>query len=315
MKTAVSLFSGCGGSDQGLHDAGFEILFANDVLKYARDVYRANLPETEYSLDDVSTIKSFPKADVLVGCYPCQGFSQGGKRVADNKLNFLYREFDRALRQIKPKAFIVENVSGMKRADNVHLHQNQVIRFRLAGYRVKSQMLDARQFGVAQHRQRLFIVGIRSDLGAEYEFPNPTHYYDKPVEGLKSCPTIKDKIGDMPLWPEGEYDTQDFHWYYLSRNRYRGWDDQAKTVVANSRHANLHPVSPPLERIHTDKWVFSSDDPARRLSYRECSRLQGFSNDFVFPDGVGIQQKYKVVGNAVPPPLFEQVAKALPDVF
>ncbi len=116
MPTAVSLFSGCGGSDFGAHRAGFDILMANDILPYARDVYVVNLPETDYQLGDVSNIRSFPKADVLLGCYPCQGFSQGGVRDPARKINYLYREFDRALRQIKPKAFVVENVSGMRRS-------------------------------------------------------------------------------------------------------------------------------------------------------------------------------------------------------
>ncbi len=113
MAKAVSLFTGCGGSDCGLHEAGHEVVMANDILPYARDFYARNLPESDYVLGDVGEVKSFPTADILVGCYPCQGFSQGGVRTADRKINSLYREFDRALRQIKPKAFIVENVSGM----------------------------------------------------------------------------------------------------------------------------------------------------------------------------------------------------------
>lgn len=314
MPTAVSLFTGCGGSDAGLHAVGFDIIMANDVLRYAKDVYLANLPNTNYVLKDIRTIETFPQTDLLVGCYPCQGFSQAGVREASRGINFLYREFDRALRAIRPKAFIVENVSGMVRSDNLHLWSNQMVRFRLAGYRVKAQILDARDFGVPQERRRLFFVGIRSDVDAEYTFPNPTHSVVG-AEGLLHCPTIQDSIGDMPLWPTGEYDQQEFHWYYLSRNRYRGWQEQARTVVAKGRHTSLHPVSPKLKRIHTDKWVFETDGPARRLSYRETARLQGFKKDFEFPDTGGLDSKYKVVGNAVPPPLFEAVAKALPNIW
>lgn len=314
MPTAISLFTGCGGSDSGLQGAGFEVIMANDVMKYARDVYEANLPSTDYILQDIREVKTFPNADLLVGCYPCQGFSQAGVRQASRGINFLYREFDRALRLIKPKAFIVENVSGMVRSDNLHLWSNQMTRFRLAGYHVKAQLLDARNFGVAQERRRLFFVGIRSNLEAKYEFPLPTHSVTG-GDGLMRCPTIQDAIGDLPLWPEGEYDEQKFHWYYLSRNRYRGWGEQARTVVAKARHTSLHPVSPKLKRIHTDKWVFENDGPARRLSYYETARLQGFRKGFVFPDMTGLELKYRVVGNAVPPPLFEAVAKALPNIW
>lgn len=310
MATAVSLFSGCGGSDAGIHSAGFDVLLANDVLPYARDFYERNLPETDYRVEDVRNIKHFPSADLLVGCYPCQGFSQGGVRQANRSINYLYREFDRALRKIRPKAFIVENVSGMNRADLSHLLKNQVTRFRMAGYKVSWEILKAEDFGVPQERRRLFIVGIRSDFGLKYEFPEPTH-------GARGADfkTIRDAIGHLPLWPDGEYNQEKFHWYYLSRNRYRGWDELSKTVVARSRHVNLHPVSPKLRRIHTDKWVFETDAPARRFSYRECALLQGFSRDIAFPDTASITEKYKVIGNAVPPPLFTAVAKALPDIW
>jgi DNA (cytosine-5)-methyltransferase 1 len=115
MPRAVSLFSGCGGSDAGVIEAGFDVVMANDRLPYARDVYEANHPATDYLLQDVSTIDSFPAAELLVGCYPCQGFSQGGVREPSRKINKLYLEFARALNLIKPKAFIVENVSGMVR--------------------------------------------------------------------------------------------------------------------------------------------------------------------------------------------------------
>lgn len=311
MPTAVSLFSGCGGSDIGLHRAGFEIVLANDVLKYAADVYRANLTDTDFRLGDVAEIKSFPEADLLVGCYPCQGFSQGGVRDPARKINYLYREFDRALRQIKPKAFIVENVSGMRRSSYRHLLNNQITRFRMAGYSVSFEMLDARHFGVPQERHRVFIVGIRSDLGVRYRFPTGhlTGSHDAPYV------TIRDAIGDLPDWPEGEFNTEQFHWYYLSRDRYRGWDECSRTIVARARHVGLHPISPKLRRIHTDKWVFEDDRPARRLSFRECARLQGFPKDMKFPDTMGIVEKYKVVGNAVPPPLFNAVAAALPDIW
>lgn len=310
MPKAVSLFSGCGGSDAGLHKAGFEVIFANDVLSYARDFYKQNLPETDYFLGDVRNISAYPNADLLVGCYPCQGFSQGGVRDANRSINFLYREFDRALRKIKPKAFVVENVSGMQRTDLKHLLRAQLTRFRLAGYSVKWDILKAEEYGVPQERRRLFIVGIRSDIGMKYEFPEPTH-------GVSGTPliSIKDSIGHLPAWPNGEYNNEEFHWYYLSRNRYRDWHQISKTIVAKGRHIGLHPISPKLKKIDTDKWVFEEDTPARRFSYRECALLQGFDKDVSFPDTASMTERYKVIGNAVPPPLFESVVKAFPNIW
>jgi DNA (cytosine-5)-methyltransferase 1 len=316
MPSAVSLFTGCGGSDAGLIEAGYSVVMANDILTYARDVYEANLPETDYVLKDITEVTKFPRADVLVGCYPCQGFSIGGVREPDRSINYLYREFDRALRKIRPKAFIVENVSGMIHENCDELFRNQLTRFRLAGYNVSWKILRATDFGVPQERARLFFVGIKSKLGVRYEFPNPTHALSVHCEsGIEPCPTIADAIGDLPLWPVGEYDQQPFHWYYLSRNRYRGWNDVSKTIVANSRHAPLHPLSPKLKRLSTDEWKFVKKAPARRLSYREGARLQGFKRDMQFPETAGLRMRYRVVGNAVPPPIFREVAKALPDIW
>lgn len=307
---AVSLFSGCGGSDLGLHRAGFEVVMANDILAYAKDVYEANLPQTDYVLGDVREIEQFPSAQLLVGCYPCQGYSQGGARKADRGINYLFTEFGRALRTIRPKAFIVENVSGLIRADNAPLFQRQIRNFRQAGYRVTWKLLNAADFGVAQDRARVLIVGLRSDLGLTYEFPAPTH---GPHAALPYR-TIREALAGLPEWPEGEFNAEPFHWYYLSRNRRRNWDETAKTIVSRARHMPLHPLSPPLICKGPDRFEFAHDGPARRFSYREAARLQGFG-DLVFPESCGMYTRYKVVGNAVPPPLFEAVASALPDVW
>ena len=284
---------------------------ANDILAYAADVYKANLPETDYRLCSVEDISSFPSADILVGCYPCQGYSQGGARQADRGINYLFRQFGRALRSIKPKAFIVENVSGLTRADNRALFDMQLRNFRAAGYKVTWKLLNAADFGVAQERLRVIIVGIRSDIGEKYEFPKPTHGPDAALPYL----TIREALQGLPEWPEGEFNAEPFHWYYLSRNRRRGWEEVSKTVVSRARHMPLHPLSPPLIYKGPDEYAFAHDGPARRFSYREAARLQGFEGHTLFPDTFGMHSRYKVIGNAVPPPLFAAVARALPSIW
>lgn len=312
MPKAVSLFSGCGGSDAGVIAAGFNVVMANDVLPYARDVYLANHSVTDYVLEDITKVTNFPVAELVVGCYPCQGFSQGGARDPGRKINTLYLEFARALHAIRPKAFVVENVSGMVRNNFQHLLQDQIKVFTETGYRVKAKILNAADYGVAQERKRIFIVGLRSDMGLDYEFPMPTH-------GVGDMPrvTIADALEGMPEWPEGEFYAREFHWYYLSRDRRRGWNEVSKTIVANPRHMPLHPVSPPLKKREHNVWEFSAEGRARRFSYREAARLQGFARDLIFPDTFfgSLDMRYKVVGNAVPPPLFEAVARALPNVW
>lgn len=303
----VSLFTGCGGSDAGLIAAGYEIVFANDNSQYAKAMYEANLPATTYDCKDVRDVKTFPAADLLVGCYPCQGFSQGGARDSKKRVNYLYREFDRALRQIKPRAFVVENVRGMQRSDFKHLLRNQLIRFRMAGYAVDYKVLDAAHYGVPQHRRRIFIVGIRTTLGVRFVFPSPTHTGTEHAE-LK---TVKDAIAGMPEWPTGQFLDHDFHWHYMSRDRRCDWLAPSKTILANARHMPLHPISPPLVKEGPDKWHWSSNSPRRRFSYPEAARLQGFDERWTFPEHGSLMQKYRAIGNAVPPPFFERIGKAL----
>lgn len=313
MTSVVSLFSGCGGSDAGAIRAGFDVLLANDILPYARDVYLANHPETDYVVEDVAKINAFPDAELLVGCYPCQGFSQGGVRDPSRKINTLYLEFARALVIIRPKAFVVENVSGMVRQNFCHLLDDQFRVFTDAGYRVKAKVLTASDYGVAQDRKRIFIVGIRDEIDIEYHFPLPTHGEG---DGLQPKTTMRDVIGHFPEWPEGEFYTKEFHWYYMSRDRYKGWDEQSRTIVANPRHMPLHPSSPRMIKHAHNDWRFEHDGSARRFSYREAAAIQGFG-DLVFPDtsAGSLNMRYTVAGNAVPPQLFEAVVGSLPDAL
>lgn len=302
--SAVSLFSGCGGSDLGLLRAGIEPVWANEKNEFACETYERVLPGFSIHAGDITGISRFPSADILSGCYPCQGYSQGGRRTPTDGINFLYREFDRALRQIRPLAFIVENVNGMRFGKNSKLLKNQLVRFRSAGYRVWTNELNARDFGLAQRRQRLFLVGIRSSERVNFQFPSPTvgptTKYD--------YATVKDAIGHLDVAEPGSYNDEPFHWYYLSRNRRPQWYEQSPCIVAHWRHVPLHPSSPPLKKIGADEWRFEHDGPARRMSYRECALLQGFDDPTAFDFGE-VRDRFRVVGNAVPPPLFENIAR------
>jgi DNA (cytosine-5)-methyltransferase 1 len=136
------------------------------------------------------------------------------------------------LRLVKPKAFVVENVNGMAFGENYNLLLNQIYRYRLAGYKVRWNVLNARDFGVAQNRRRLFIVGIRSDVDFEYEFPSPTNGPGT----LRRYVSQRDVIGNMPVWPEGEFNDEPFHWYYLSRRRRHPWGQPSPCIVGHWRH-------------------------------------------------------------------------------
>lgn len=305
--SAVSLFAGCGGSDVGLAAAGADVVWANEKNESACAFYRSVTDNENIVQSDIAEICRFPKADLLVGCYPCQGYSQGGVREPIARTNFLYREFDRALRRIRPAAFIVENVDGMRFSQNRGLLNSQLVRFRLARYCVNWQVLDAKDYGLAQTRRRLFIVGIKSSKRLHYRFPSPTHG----PSGLVPYRTQKEEIWPYRNQLDGTYNAEPFHWYYMSRNRRRAWGEPAATVVARDRHVGLHPSSPPLVKTGVDRWEFArSPRRARRLSYLECAALQGFAEPSRF-DQQSLAMRYRAIGNAVPPPLFKIVAEQL----
>jgi DNA (cytosine-5)-methyltransferase 1 len=301
----ISLFSGCGGSDYALQQLGYRIVWANDICETACRTYEDNIGSV-IACGDIADVTKFPAADLIVGCYPCQGFTQGGRRNSSDSINYLYQHFDRVLRIVGPKAFVVENVNGMAYGENRELLENQLRRYRLAGYRVRWQVLNSKEHGVAQDRRRVFIVGIRSDIDFRYVFPEPRYGAETERKPLSQ----RDVLDGLPSWPTGEFCEEDFHWYYLSRNRRRPWGQPSQCIVGHWRHVPLHPMSPPLVRIHTDKWVFSRDGRARRLSYRECAALQGFPRGFTWKRG-SVRERFQMIGNAVPPPLFEAVVSGL----
>jgi len=309
MIRTISLFSGCGGSDLALQELGYDVVWANDISQVACETYSDNVG-TVIECGDIADFIEFPQAEFLVGCYPCQGFTQGGRRDSGDSINFLYQQFDRVLRIVCPKAFVVENVNGMAYGENRQLLDNQLRRYRLAGYRVKWQVLDAQHYGVAQSRRRVFIVGIRSDLDFTYEFPERQFGQNT----RRTLVSQQDVLAGMPEWPTGDFNDEPFHWYYLSRRRRHDWAEPSPCIVGHWRHVPLHPMSPALRRINTDKWVFSQEGPARRFAYRECAALQGFPRSFVWNRG-SVRDRFQMIGNAVPPPLFEAVVGELNDLW
>ncbi|MEN5206073.1 DNA cytosine methyltransferase [Stenotrophomonas sp. TWI700] len=333
----ISLFSGCGGMDFGVKAAGGKIVFSNDILPDACATLRKYFPDSQVSCGDIASIEEFPEADVVVGGYPCQSFSMAGNRdpKKDARTN-LYKQFLRVIEIVRPKYFVAENVSGLKQLGAGSFLEEQELAYKEAGYTVTHHLLNARDFGIPQARKRLFIVGIRNDLSQEFKFPEPTH--GKPTKKsphLKPYTSHGEAIKDLPLWPEGEFYERPhdpeghFSWYFMSRNRKAKWDGPAFTVVANSRHITLHPASPTMKLTWSNladgwkqRWDFTNEydhlvegasrpklDAPRRLSWRECARIQTFPADF---EPVGdVDSKFTQIGNAVPPMLAEVMFRHL----
>lgn len=307
---AISLFSGCGGFDKGAQLAGLDIIWANDIYVPASKFYKTYLPEVEFVTKDIKRITDFPEADIVIGCYPCTGFSTAARRrwkarefrdLNTNDTNFLFKEFLRAIKIVKPKAIFVENVRGMLSANNGQFLNEQILGFSRLGFtRIKPLLLNATDFGVAQSRQRIFFACIHDDYAAKETFlPKPTH-------GIPGIPVkvLIDVIDKFDPWPKGEFYDGIFHGHYLTRNRKRAWNQPSYTIVADSHHVPLHPSGPQMEYISKDKWKLG-DGLNRRLSWRECARIQGLPD--IDDIDCTLTDKYKVVGNSVPPLL----AKAL----
>lgn len=336
----LSLFSGCGGLDLGFELAGlaavigedaamtafddrdayarvreesiFHTIYTNDLFKEANETYALNFPESHFQHGiDIRKVRNFPKADLVIGGFPCPGFSEGGPRLVDDERNFLYIHFIRAITQAKPAIFVAENVKGM-----LTLGKGEVIRqisedFAAAGYQVQYKLLNSRDYGVPQIRERVFIVGVRTDLTFDYQYPKPTH-----GEGLRPFVTLRDAIGDLEAAP-GPYYTGSYSSIYMSRNRKKRWDEQSFTIQASGRQAPLYPGGLPMEHVGKDQWQFAKGDAnPRRLSVKEIARIQTFPDWFEFSDGGNLDasensrldKQYKQIGNAVPVLLAKAVA-------
>jgi len=307
----LSLFSGCGGMDLGFEQAGHRVVWANDISKSACDTYAKNFPITPLR-KDIRKVTDFPHSDVVIGGYPCQGFSLAGNRDAFDKRNYLYLEFARVLRVVKPKFFVAENVKGViVPFKTVRAIDPMVKEFVRCGYHVTWQLLNAKDYGVPQDRERVFIVGSRNDLNLEFVFPKKTHG----KHPLKPYETLRKAIGGLPPPKEGEYyDHSGFSSRYMSRDRIRGWDEVSFTIQASGRHTPLHPSCPPMRKVGKDKWEFTDDaSKYRRLSVKECALIQTFPDNFVFCGS--LNSRYVQIGNAVPPLLVKCIAKSLSNVI
>ena len=306
--SVVSLFAGAGGLDIGVEMAGLNVIWANEIDGDACETYIANHPNVYVERGDVRNVKSFPKADVLVGGYPCQGFSLAGNRLVTDERNYLYREFLRCLKQTRPMFFIAENVKGLLTAGGGKIVEAMVEAYKEEGYVVKFQLVNAKDYGVPQDRERVFIIGVRDDVDFTYDFPNPTHGEGL---GLKPYVNLKDAIGHLKPSEIGEYDDSGFSSRYLSRNRKRAWNEVSFTIQASGRHAPLHPSGEAMIKLGKDEWILPETSEHRKLSAVECALIQTFPPDYIWKGNVS--SKYKQIGNAVPCLLAKAIAKPIAD--
>jgi DNA (cytosine-5)-methyltransferase 1 len=332
MKPKIlSLFSGCGGLDLGFHKAGFEIVCANENDKKIHQTFEYNFPKTKLIKEDIKKIdyQEFPKnIDGVIGGPPCQSWSEAGKQLGEkDKRGKLFFEYIRVLSQVKPKFFLAENVSGILHKK----HRNSVDKikeeFEKLGYTTSITLVDANDYNVPQTRKRVFFIGIKKSLKKKFIFPaakilnhkltlrEALENLEKPIPSKKFNKTngINPKSNNIQ---NNEYMTGNFSTMYMSRNRVRNWDEPSFTIQAGGRHAPLHPQAPKLIKVSKDKRIFvkSKIKKYRRLSVRECARIQTFPDDFIF-FYENLSDAYKMIGNAVPVNLAFVIAKSIKKII
>lgn len=209
QPTVLSLFSGCGGMDLGFIQAGFNIVWANDIEKSAVYTYRKNIGEhiIEKDIKEIKNEKLPTEIDVVIGGFPCQGFSLAGKRDINDERNQLYKEMKRVVEVVRPKFFVAENVRGLLSMLKGEVIKHIVRDFTSIGYKVNFKLLYAPHYGVPQERYRVFIIGNR--INKENKFPEPI--CNTEILSVRNAIGDLEELGGLPnheiiqKWPT-EYD-------------------------------------------------------------------------------------------------------------
>lgn len=306
----ISLFCGAGGMDLGLIKAGHDIVWANDIDPNSCQTYERNLRHKPLC-KDIGSVSSLeiPDGDVVVGGFPCQGFSIANpyRHIGDER-NKLYMELLRIIKDKKPRYFIAENVPGLcsiggyENLIDKRMKEGRILKmilndFRNAGYFVIWKILNAADFGVPQNRKRIFILGTRSDIEEKLTHPSPVFSksqwvtVEQALDGLPEKPT--------PIIPN-HYGTN----HKVKINGHLG-----------NRKTDPKKVSPTIVGRGGGTGgpvIIPHPNLKRRMTVRETARLQSFPDEFIFRGSISSQ--YRQIGNAVPWPLAYNIGKQIPKI-
>jgi DNA (cytosine-5)-methyltransferase 1 len=296
----ASLFAGCGGLDYGFHkNERYSHVFVNDFDDDSCETYEKYF-KIKPTCEDIKKLKTIPDCDVIIGGFPCQGFSMANPyRTENDKRNELYIEILRLLKIKKPKYFLLENVKGLlnlggyENAEDKKNKTGKIMKMILnelkeCGYVVNFKLFDIKEYDVPQKRQRVIIVGVRDDINFDVKWPEPSG----------KVLTLKQAIGDLSI----EYNPEIQHigtkhkcavTGYLG-NRELAWDEPSPTITGRGGGSG-GPV------IHNHPSL------KRRLTVRECARIQTFPDSFEFVGSVS--SMYRQIGNAVPCKFSEYLSK------
>lgn len=314
--SVVELFAGAGGLALGLANAGLKASLLVEIDKWAATTLKINRPDWNVFEGDVGSVDyKGIKADVLTGGFPCQAFSYAGKRLGfEDTRGTLFFQYARAVKELKPKILVAENVRGLEKHDNGRTLSTMLEILTDLGYNVSYKILRAQYLDVPQKRERLVIIGIRKDIKVPICFPKEQDYTVGLREALDGVPDApgqsyterKHKImslippggywRDLPLKMQKEYMGASF---FLGGGktgmaRRLAWDEPSLTLTCN-------PAQKQTERCHPQE--------TRPLNVREYARIQSFPDNWKFSGSVSAQ--YKQIGNAVPVNLGYHIGRCL----
>jgi len=315
---AVSLFAGCGGLDLGFTKAGFDVIWANDYDHWACETYKRNFGDHIVEADITTLdLKAIPKADIILGGFPCQDFSMLWKRGGINAdRGNLYQYFVDIVKTLEPKMFIAENVRGLLSANSGEAVKQIVADFAKAGkhgFDVKVHPINFANYGAPQLRERVLIVGVNKKYGKEFKMPAPTHAEGTWVNSRQALKNVEEvsynnehqkinpkTIEMLKLIPAGGNFTSipKEHPLYVKgmiSHVYRRLDPDrpSTTIIAGGGGGT---------------WGYHYEDP-RPLTNRERARLFGYPDNFVFEGS--ITEVRRQIGNSVPPVGIQPIAKAV----
>lgn len=301
----IDLFAGIGGTRLGFCMTGkIKVVFSSEIDKFSIKTYKANFGEIPSG--DITKIREIPEHDILVAGFPCQAFSQAGKKLGfDDTRGTLFFEIARILKDKKPKAFLLENVKNLKNHDKGKTYQTIIKTLEDLNYYVISNILKSKDFGVPQNRERIYIVGFNKDTVRNFnnfDFPSP--YSSKITVGDILEKNVSDKytISDK-LW--------NGHKRRKIKHKQKGNGFGYSIFNKNSLYTNT--ISARYYKDGSEILIEQNNKNPRKLTPREAARLQGFPDEYIIP--VSDTQSYKQFGNSVSVPVINAIAKKIISVL